>query len=89
MIADLRNYVVGLFFGMVALFIAFLLAFGYMSLFVWHTAGRADTGYDIVSLFIHYSSLPSVWITTLLVFAMGFYLPLRRRLGTRPSAPPK
>jgi TRAP-type C4-dicarboxylate transport system permease small subunit len=80
MIADLKNYLVGLLGGTVALLIAFLLAFSYMSIFVWHMAGQQNSGYDLVSLFVHYSSMPRIWIAVLLTFGVGFYLPLRRKL---------
>ncbi len=79
MLTDLKNYLVGLLGGVVAVFIAVLVTFAYMNIFVWHTAGMENSGYDIISLFVHFSSMPVVWIATLIIFGVGFYVPLRRQ----------
>ncbi len=53
--------------------------------FTWLGAGRS---WDPVSYVQHYSTVPSFWIkvlvgcgVALLVFAIGFYLPLRGKLS--------
>jgi ABC-type dipeptide/oligopeptide/nickel transport system permease component len=75
------NYLKGCLYGFVALVIGFVVAYFSLINFVWHRPGEKNVGVDIVSVVVGYSSVPEVWLAALLLFALGFYLGLRKKLS--------
>ena len=82
MLNHVRNYLKGVLYGMLALLAAFVIAFVWMMWPIWRRLGKENIGVDPVSFVVHYSSVPIVWIVALLVFALGFYWSLRKKISS-------
>ncbi|HYE25025.1 MAG TPA: hypothetical protein VEG32_07465 [Clostridia bacterium] len=82
-LTHVRNFVQGFLSGILGVLavttLAYIVAYAW---FAWITApAGSQVGIDIVSFFVFYSRAPTVWLMLLLVFAMGFYLSLKRKLA--------
>ncbi len=82
MLNHIKNYLKGVLYGMLALLVALFIAFQWGMWPIWRRLGRENVGFDPVSFVVHYSPMPIVWIVALLVFALGFYWSLRKKISS-------
>ena len=76
----IRNYLKACLYGLLTLALGLVTAYLLWANFVWRLA-RQNAGVDIVSVVSHYSTVPEVWLLALLLFGLGFYLALRKKLS--------
>lgn len=78
MFAHVKNYLKGVLYGTLTLIGTFILFNVCMYRFVWNPSGEKNVEIDTYSMYMH--AKPSAWIAALLIFALGFYIGLLRKI---------